>query len=447
MTSAADAAPPDWFTAALATEPERARIDVEGTPIAYRAWGQSGGPGIVLVHGGAAHSRWWDHIAPLMTAGRRVAALDLSGHGDSGRRETYSLDMWAREVLAVAAAAGISVPPTVIRHSMGGFVTLRLASLYGSRIAGAVIIDSPIRDLTPEEQAAREHRAFGPLRVYPTRAAAIARFHPVPDQPTLGYITRHIAETSVREVEGGWTWKFDPRIFGRPQFGTALLTRLDCRVALFRAEHGIMSRQMSEVMYDQLGRVAPLIEIPVAGHHVMLDQPIALIAVLRTLLSDWDHSLPPAGPVIPPSSVPTLSSVPKPSSVLAVPSAPHPTGSLRPSSSLSTRGLFSPSGRSGARLRRLTRGRRPPPQPAFQEGVNAFLSVRAGEQPRTSPPSRLLRPRFAAGALRSGSSSFPPPPVARSAGSDHAGWSVPCRSPPPAPSRPGPGSRTGQVPS
>ena len=318
MTSAADAAPPDWFTTALATEPERARIDVEGTPIAYRAWGQPGGPGIVLVHGGAAHSRWWDHIAPLMTGGRRVAALDLSGHGDSGRRETYSLDMWAREVLAVAAAAGITAPPIVIGHSMGGFVTLRLASLYGSRIAGAVIIDSPIRDLTPEEQAAREHRAFGPLRIYPTREAAIARFHPVPDQPTLGYITRHIAETSVREVEvgGGWTWKFDPRIFGRPQFGTALLTRLDCRVALFRAEHGIMSRQMSEVMYDRLGRVAPLIEIPVAGHHVMLDQPIALIAVLRTLLSDWDHSLPPAGPVIPPTSVSAPSSVP------AVPSAP-----------------------------------------------------------------------------------------------------------------------------
>ena len=174
--AAADATPPDWFTTALATSAELGAVDVEGTAIAYRAWGQPGGPGIVLVHGGAAHSRWWDHIAPLMTPGRRVFALDLSGHGDSGRRQTYSLDSWAREVLAVAGAAGITAPPTVIGHSMGGFVTLRLASLYGSRIAGAVIVDSPVRDLTPEEQAAREHRAFGPLRVYPTREAAIARF-------------------------------------------------------------------------------------------------------------------------------------------------------------------------------------------------------------------------------------------------------------------------------
>jgi len=67
-------------------------------------------------------------------------------------------------------------------------------------------------------------------------------------------------------------------------------------VALFRAEHGMVSTEMSDVMYDRLGRVAPVIEIPAASHHVMLDQPIALVAAIRTLLSDWDHSLPATGP-------------------------------------------------------------------------------------------------------------------------------------------------------
>ena len=45
-------------------------------------------------------------------------------------------------------------------------------------------------------------------------------------------------------------------------------------------------------MYDGLGRLAPHIEIPAAGHHIMLDQPIAMVTGIRTLLSDWDHSLP-----------------------------------------------------------------------------------------------------------------------------------------------------------
>jgi pimeloyl-ACP methyl ester carboxylesterase len=292
------AAPPAWFTQALSAPVAERVTVVDGVPIAYRMWGDNrSGPGVVLVHGGAAHSRWWDHIGPLLAIDRRVVAIDLSGHGDSGRRESYGFDAWAGEILAVAADAGIDAP-IVIGHSLGGVVTLRTAALFGSRIEGAVVIDSPVRNPAPEQHAARDRRVFRELRVYPSREAAIARFRPVPDQPVLGYVADHVAATSVRQADGGWTWKWDPAVFLLEAPSTPL-TRLECRVALFRAEHGIMSAEMSEIMYDRLGRVAPLIEIPAAGHHIMLDQPIALAAALRTLLSDWDHSLPaePRAPV------------------------------------------------------------------------------------------------------------------------------------------------------
>jgi pimeloyl-ACP methyl ester carboxylesterase len=284
--------PPAWFTTALATEPATGSVRVAGTEISYRAWGEAGASGLVLVHGGAAHARWWDHIAPLLTAGRRVLAVDLSGHGDSGRRAGYSLDCWAEEVSAVAAAGGITGPPIIIGHSMGGFVALRAAGLFGTQLEGIVVIDSPVQDLTPEDRAARQQRAFGPLRIYPSREAAIGRFHPIPDQPSLPYVLRHVAQTSIRAVDGGWSWKFDPAVFGRVQGTPQLLRQLDCRVALFHAEHGIVPPQTTELMYDSLGQRAPLIEIPAAGHHVMLDQPIALVTALRTLLADWEHSHP-----------------------------------------------------------------------------------------------------------------------------------------------------------
>jgi len=299
--------PPAWFSDALGAAVLQGRTSVDGASIAYRMWGDPAGRSIVLVHGGAAHSRWWDHIAPLLTSGSassggddppvpprswKVVAVDLSGHGDSDRRDRYSLDTWAREVLAVVAEAGTAAASVVIGHSMGGLVTLRLATLAGSQIAGAVAIDSPVRDMAPEDRAARQHRAFGPLRVYPTPEAAVARFRPIPDQPTLAYIADHVAATSIRPAEGGWTWKFDPNVFARDHLTPELLTRLDCRVALFRAEHGLVTPQQGEVLYDRLGRVAPVIEIPVAGHHIMLDQPVALVAALRTLLADWDHSIP-----------------------------------------------------------------------------------------------------------------------------------------------------------
>jgi pimeloyl-ACP methyl ester carboxylesterase len=293
MTSPAyldSAVPPEWYTTALAAPVTERETMVAGVPIAYRAWGEPTGRGIVLVHGSAAHSRWWDHIGPLLANGRRVVALDLSGHGDSGRRTSYSLDTWAGEVLAVAADAGLNAPPMVIGHSVGGTVTLRLAALSAHRIEGAVVIDSFIRGMAREKRAAHE-RLLRTLRVYPSREAAIAQFRPIPSQPVLGYIADHVAATSVREVAGGWTWKWDPGIF-RPEHSVVPLTRLDCRVALLRAEHGIVSAELGDLIYDRLGRVAPVIEIPAARHHIMLDQPIALVAAIRTLLSDWDHSLP-----------------------------------------------------------------------------------------------------------------------------------------------------------
>jgi pimeloyl-ACP methyl ester carboxylesterase len=284
--------PPAWFTEALAAPVTERTAEQDGVPVAYRMWGGESGRGIVLLHGGGAHSRWWDHIAPLLATDRRVIAVDLSGHGDSGRRDSYTFDAWASEVLAVVADAELDSPPVVIGHSMGGIVTLRLAATHGSRIEGAVVIDSPLRDHAPEERAARRQHIFRQLHVYPTREAILARFRPVPDQPVLGYVAEHIAATSVRQVDGGWIWKWDPAVFSSREVPAGPLARLECRAALFRAEHGILSAEMSDLIYDRLGRVAPVIEIPVAGHHVMLDQPVALVAALRTLLSDWDHSRP-----------------------------------------------------------------------------------------------------------------------------------------------------------
>jgi len=65
-----------------------------------------------------------------------------------------------------------------------------------------------------------------------------------------------------------------------------------CRVALLRAEHGLVTPDIGEHMYDTLGRVAPVIELPTAGHHPMLDVPLILLTAVRSILADWAHSTP-----------------------------------------------------------------------------------------------------------------------------------------------------------
>ena len=182
--------------------PRRARTTrsiVDDCPVHYVRWGVRDRPGIVLVHGGAAHAHWWDHVAPLLANECCVVALDLSGHGDSGRRDALpDVDRGPPRSSRSREHAGIAGPPIVVGHSMGGWVAITAAAEHGDRLDGIVVLDSPVRRRAPEEEAAAEGVAFGPLRTYPTLEHALARFRTVPDQPTsLPYVLDHVARTSV----------------------------------------------------------------------------------------------------------------------------------------------------------------------------------------------------------------------------------------------------------
>jgi pimeloyl-ACP methyl ester carboxylesterase len=79
---------------------------------------------------------------------------------------------------------------------------------------------------------------------------------------------------------------------GLGSLAEAYLSDVGCRLALLRSEFGLVTPDIGASMFEKLGRVTPVIEIPEAGHHAMLDQPLLLLTALRTLLADWDHSEP-----------------------------------------------------------------------------------------------------------------------------------------------------------
>jgi pimeloyl-ACP methyl ester carboxylesterase len=289
---------PGWFRRALAVPLDDLEVEVDGAAIHALASGPPGARGLVFVHGGGAHAHWWTHVAATFSDRFRVLALDLSGHGDSQHRSVYSLEQWTEEVMAVADAGDIDGPPVIVGHSMGGFVTVATAARHAGRVGGAVVCDSPVTEPDPEIGAYRLREAFGRPRVYPTVDEAVRHFRTVPSQEHyLDFVMDHVAHRSIRAVAGGWQWKFDREIFA--QFGGGLrgvalpyLSQVRCRLALLRSEHGLVTVDIGRFMYEELGRVTPVIELPEAGHHAMLDQPLILLTALRTLLSDWDHSEP-----------------------------------------------------------------------------------------------------------------------------------------------------------
>jgi pimeloyl-ACP methyl ester carboxylesterase len=286
---------PEWFNNAVSIEPENRLIDVEGARIHYLRWGDRRRPGLLLVHGNAAHAYWWSFIAPFLARDYNVAAMDLSGMGDSQWRATYSMEIYVREQLAVcddSGMFGLSEPPIIVAHSFGGFVTMLTGALYGDRLAGTVIVDSPVNP--SDRRSGPPKRDAKPHRVYENIAAALARFRLMPPQTCDNtYLVDWVGRRSLKAVEGGFTWKFDPAIWQDFSIGdtAARLKSTRCRIAIFRGENSIlMPSAIGEYMFNLLGRAAPVVEIPQAKHHVMLDQPLALVAALRALLADWEHS-------------------------------------------------------------------------------------------------------------------------------------------------------------
>jgi pimeloyl-ACP methyl ester carboxylesterase len=286
---------PEWFQEALATPFREGWTSVAGTDIHYLEWGRRGQPGLVFVHGGAAHAHWWSFLAPMFATDWHAVALDLSGHGESGRRDVYSHEAWADEVLAVTDAAGFPGPPVVVGHSLGGMVTIQTAATHGDRLAGAVIVDAPVRRPDPESEEGARGRAFRFPGSYPDLETALGHFHLIPPQPCDNdFILDYIGRRSLRETADGWTWKFDPGLFRHTLVPLRdQLASVRCRVALLRGELSvIVPEDTAEYMYDLMGRNAPVVSIPQAHHHLTLDQPLAFVASLRTLLADWEHSIP-----------------------------------------------------------------------------------------------------------------------------------------------------------
>ncbi len=90
---------------------------------------------VVLVHGfGATIEEWVTVIPALKKAGYRVLALDLLGHGWSGRPPgDYSIRAQARRVLALADQRGID-EFAIVGHSWGSAITMATAIAAPHRV-------------------------------------------------------------------------------------------------------------------------------------------------------------------------------------------------------------------------------------------------------------------------------------------------------------------------
>lgn len=286
---------PAWFDAALAAPFTSRFVDVEGCTIHYLLWpgenAEANRRGLLFVHGGGAHANWWRFIAPFFTRHFRVAALDLSGMGDSGARPHNDAHFRAREIRSVIADAGLE-RPFVIGHSFGGFMTTCYGAAFGHEAEGIVIVDSPINRPGPDGKPRRVGRPPSVERYYPSFEVALERFRLMPRQACANdYLVEFIGRHSLRDTPAGWAWKFDVPTMNANRWQEPFhefLAATRCRAALiYGAKSALVNHDSAAYIAELMGPRAPVVEIPEAHHHLMLDQPLAFVCALRGVLESW----------------------------------------------------------------------------------------------------------------------------------------------------------------
>lgn len=283
-----NASAPPWFNEMVALPARSHYVDVDGARIHYLSWNDAERekPGLLFAHGFRGHARWWSFTAPALRDRFRVYALDLSGMGDSEGRASYDPLTFVRDIAGVLRHAEIA-PATVVGHSFGGGRTFRLCAEHPELVARAIVVDSYVH--FPSADVKRPTMSVGPRKLYESYEAAKARYRLLPPESNApDYVVDYIAHHAIEAHGAGFRWKFADSLatstLVEPD-GPSILRRISVPLTYM---HGALSRvaddgRAARIVSEIAGARGP-IAIPEAHHHVMLDQPLALIAALRTAL-------------------------------------------------------------------------------------------------------------------------------------------------------------------
>ena len=251
--------------------------------------GDVGDACVVLVHGNGGHARWWDALVPALVPGWRILAPDLRGHGESAWAEppAYRIDDYADDLGALLDALVVG-PVALVGHSMGGRIAVRYAAAHPERMRGLAILDSRMTGVDRTAAAAWRGRISGQRagRGYPTRAAALAAFRFVPDEPgvpdaVVAELARHAI---VERAPGDWTFRFDRAVLSLDGDGggdlMAALRRIRCPATVMAgADSWVMDAAHRRAVVAALPgcttRVFP------GGHHFLVAHGAAVGAALR----------------------------------------------------------------------------------------------------------------------------------------------------------------------
>lgn len=129
----------ELMAAAEASAPKAQSVEIDGRRINYLEMGQEG-PAIVFVHGFGGDLNNWMFNQPMLAEKHRTFALDLPGHGASGKAVgDGSFAMLVDTVHKFLDAVGLD-KAHLVGHSLGGGIAIGVAQAAPAKVASLTLI-------------------------------------------------------------------------------------------------------------------------------------------------------------------------------------------------------------------------------------------------------------------------------------------------------------------
>jgi pimeloyl-ACP methyl ester carboxylesterase len=110
------------------------------------------GETIVLIHGMAASSNYWQTLIPYLGKDKQIIAIDLLGYGHSPMPKDNKYDYvdHTNSITETLDHLGIQKPFVLVGHSMGGLLALRYAAQHPKTVKKLITFGMPVY-ASPEE--------------------------------------------------------------------------------------------------------------------------------------------------------------------------------------------------------------------------------------------------------------------------------------------------------
>jgi pimeloyl-ACP methyl ester carboxylesterase len=231
------------------------------------------GAPMVLLHGLTDLRQTWHNFIAVYGDSWHQYAIDLRGHGKSGRArddQHYRIVDYVEDIIAFIKSE-LNDTPVIVGHSLGSMVAMGVGAALGDAVRGLVLLDPPlpVRELTIDVFPGASgwftwvYDTLKSAPSYEQVREACRSMNPAADDQILAAMSTQVHSLALGTVKTA----LDNRIAERFDFGEAL-EMITCPVLLMYGEFGQSGalRDVDAAFVREHARTLTAVKLPYDDH-------------------------------------------------------------------------------------------------------------------------------------------------------------------------------------